>query len=81
MLLIVAPNSFEVVYGFLPCRPLDLASLPSNTKIYHKEKEFITQLQDIHEQTYQNLLEATAKYKRDVEKKRCLVDFNVDEFV
>jgi len=44
-------SPFEIVYGFLPRCPLDLANLPSNTKVNHKAEDFVTQLQDIHNLT------------------------------
>jgi hypothetical protein len=74
-------SPFEIVYGFLPRCPLDLANLPSNTKINHKAEDFVTQLQDVHNLTRQNLLESVAKFKRDADQKRRLVDFEVGDFV
>jgi len=74
-------SPFEIVYGFLPRCPLDLANLPSHTKVNHKAEDFVTQLQDIHNLTRQNLLESIAKFKRDADQKRRLVDFEVGDFV
>ena len=74
-------SSFEIVYGFLPRCPLDLANLPSNTKVNHKAEDFVTQLQDVHNLTRQNLLESITKFKRDADQKRQLVDFEVGDFV
>jgi hypothetical protein len=56
-------SPFEIMYEFLPRCPLDLANLPSNTKVNHKAEDFVTQLQDIHHLTRQNLLESIAKFK------------------
>ena len=69
------------MYGFLPRCLFDLANLPSNAKVNHKAEDFVTQLQDIHNLTRQNLLESTAKFKRDADRKRRLVDFEVGDFV
>ncbi|KAB5511953.1 hypothetical protein DKX38_028981 [Salix brachista] len=74
-------SPFEIVYGFLPRCPLDLANLPSNSKVHHKAEDLITQLQDIHNLTRQNLLESVTKFKHDADRKRCMVDFQVGEFV
>jgi hypothetical protein len=74
-------SPFEIVYGFLPRCPLDLANLPSNTKVNHKAEDFVTQLQDIHNLTRQNLLESIAKYKHDADRKRRLVNFEVGDLV
>ena len=74
-------SPFEIMYGFLPQCPLDLANLSNNTKVNHKVEDFVTQLQDVHNLTRQNLLESIAKFKRDADRKRCLVDFEVGDFV
>ena len=74
-------NPFEIMYGFLPRCPLDLAKLPNNTKVNHKAEDFVTQLQDIHNLTRQNLLESIAKFKHDADRKRRLVNFEVGDFV
>ena len=72
---------FEIVYGFLPRCPLDLANLPSHTKVNHKAEDFVTQLQDIHNLTRQSLLESIAKFKHDADRKRRLVNYEVGDFV
>ncbi|KAB5533745.1 hypothetical protein DKX38_016831 [Salix brachista] len=74
-------SPFEIVYRFLPRCPLDLANLPSNSKVHHKAEDLITQLQDIHNFTRQNLLESVTKFKHDADRKRRMVDFQVGEFV
>jgi hypothetical protein len=74
-------SPFEIVYRFLPRCPLDLANLPNNTKVNHKAEDFVTQLQDIHNLTRQNLLESIAKFKHDADRKRRLVNYEVGDFV
>jgi hypothetical protein len=58
-----------------------LANLPNNTKVNHKAEDFVTQLQDIHNLTRQNLLESIAKFKHDADRKRRLVNYEVGDFV
>nr|TKS08044.1 hypothetical protein D5086_0000106940 [Populus alba] len=70
-------SPFKIVYGFLPRCPLDLANLPNNTKVNHKAEDFVTQLQDIHNLTRENLLESIAKFKHDADHKRRLVNFEI----
>ena len=52
-------SPFEVVYRFHPRGPLDLISLPANTKIQDKVEDFISQVFDVHRQATHNSREAT----------------------
>ena len=73
-------SPFQVVYSIVPSRPLDLIILPSKIRIHGKAEEFVGGLQEIHKQVHDNLVQAIAKYKLSVDKKRHHMEFEVGDF-
>ena len=74
-------NLFQVVYSIVPRGPLDLISLPSKTRVHGKAEEFVGGLQEVHKRVYDDLVQATTKYKSSDDKKRLHVEFEVGDFV
>ena len=70
-----------MVYSIVLCGLLDLIPLPSKTQVHGKAKEFVGSLQEVHKRVYDNLVQATAKYKSSADKKHCHVAFEVRDFV
>ncbi|KAF8400257.1 hypothetical protein HHK36_013554 [Tetracentron sinense] len=68
-------SPFYVTNGYDPRSHLDLAHVPDLKCVPKKAEDLIAIIQDVHKATQQNLLEATAKYKGDADKKRHLVEF------
>ena len=50
------------------------------TKRFTKVEEFVRGLQEVHKRVYDNLVQATAKYKLSADKKRRHVEFEVGDF-
>ena len=72
---------FQVVYGIIPCAPIDLSALPDKTRIHGETIDFVEGLQDIHRLAHDHLSTSTARYKRDADKKRCEVIFEHGDLV
>ncbi|GFS29747.1 hypothetical protein Acr_00g0008180 [Actinidia rufa] len=65
----------------MPRDPSDLAPILDLKRVHKKAEDFIRDLQDVHKQVQQNLLDSTIKYKDAADKKRRLVEFDVGDFV
>ncbi|KAF7120408.1 hypothetical protein RHSIM_Rhsim13G0079100 [Rhododendron simsii] len=74
-------SPFQIVYGFNPRAPIDLAPVPDLKRIHGKAEDFMHQLQQIHEATRRHLEASTAKYKHSADKKRRLVEFDAGDYV
>ena len=74
-------SPFFANYAFQPRAPIDLAPVPDLKRVHKKAEDFISDLQDVHKQVQQNLLESTTKYKDAADKKRRLVEFDEGDFV
>ena len=68
-------SPFQAVYSIGPHGPLDLIPLTSKTCVHGKVEEFVGGLQEVHKRVYDNLVQATAKYKSSADKKRRHVKF------
>ena len=74
-------SPFQVVYSIVPHGPLDLIPLPSKNRVHGNVEEFIEGLQEVQKRVYENLVQATAKYKLSVDKKHHHVEFEAGNFV
>ncbi|KAL4573498.1 hypothetical protein LXL04_020306 [Taraxacum kok-saghyz] len=74
-------SPFHVVYGVVPRCPLDLTSVPNQTRIHGDAAALVEQLQATHRATVAHLEATTARYKEAADKKRRPVDFEVADFV
>ena len=63
-------SPFRVVYGIVPCGPLDLSIVPDKTCHHGEAVDFVSDIHDIHAQARSNLEASTAKYKVAADKKR-----------
>ena len=68
-------------YGFQPRAPIDLAHVPDLKRVHKKDKDFISDLQDVQKQVQQNLLVSTTKYKYAGDKKCRLMEFDEWDFM
>ncbi|XP_026442213.1 uncharacterized protein LOC113341608 [Papaver somniferum] len=74
-------SPFEVVYGYNPRAPVDLAPVPDLKRVDAKANERIQQLQQVHKFAQEHLTRANEKYKKAADKKRREVNFEVGDFV
>ncbi|GFS44399.1 hypothetical protein Acr_00g0090100 [Actinidia rufa] len=74
-------NPFFANYAFQPRALIDLAPISDLKRVHKKAEDFISDLQDVHKQVQQNLLESITKYKDAADEKRRLVEFDVGDFV
>ena len=74
-------SPFVTTYGYNPCAPFDLASIPDLKRVNVKVEDLIAQLQEIHTATAKRLQETSAKYKQTANKKRQVVEFEIGDFV
>lgn len=58
-----------------------MLALPSKVCPHDTAEEFVGQLAQVHQSTHAHLVAVTAKYKAQVDQKRRVVDFDVDDFV
>ena len=65
----------------MPRSPIDLIHLPSKTRIHGKAEDFVQELQGVHKQVQENLLQSVEKYKLAADKKRRQLEFDVGDFV
>lgn len=63
-------SPFQVVYGFVPRGPLDLAPLPDKNRLHGKASDFVSALQDVHKLVSHNLAESASKYKAHADLRR-----------
>jgi hypothetical protein len=54
---------FEIVYGLLPCAPMDLMPLPSSKKVNFDAKQCAKLMLKLYETTKQNIERMNVKYK------------------
>jgi len=74
-------SPFQVNYGYNPRAPIDLAPVPNLVRKSGKAKDFIEQLQKIHETTQESLKQTTEGYKIMADKKRRALEFQVGDLV
>lgn len=74
-------SPFRVVYGLVPRGPLDLAPLPDQSRLHGEAVDFVTSLQQVHQQAHTNLDATTSKYKAAVDVKRREVIFQPEDLV
>lgn len=74
-------SPFQVIYGYNPRAPLDLAPVPELKRVPKKVEDLIADVQAVHRTTEQHLKDNVITYKRHADKKRRLVDFAVGDFV
>ena len=72
---------FQIVYGFVPCAPIDLLSLPSSEKLNFDGAQCAEFMLKIHETTKQNIEHMNAKYKLIGSKGRKLLTFELGDLV
>ncbi|PKI72283.1 hypothetical protein CRG98_007357 [Punica granatum] len=71
---------FEVVYGFNPITPLDLAPLPANSRVCLDGKKQAEQIKVLHEQVKKQVEKKNAAYAERANKGRKQVHFNPATF-
>ena len=74
-------SPFFANYAFQPRAPIDLAPVLDLKRVHKKADDFFSDLQDVHKQVKQNLLESTTKNKYAADNKRCLVEFEEGDFL
>jgi hypothetical protein len=74
-------SPFTIIYGGNPQGPLDLAPLPGLKRTHNKVEDLIAQIQEGHKLTIKNLQESTVKYKAEVDKKQCPLEFEEGDFI
>jgi hypothetical protein len=72
---------FEIVYGFLPCAPIDLMPLPSSKKLNFDATQHAELMLKLHETTKENIEHMNAKYKLIGDKGRKQLDFAPGDLV
>lgn len=74
-------SPFKVVYGVVPRDPLALATTPQPGEFHGRAFELIEEITDLHTRAQDNLAGTAIKYKREVDKKRREVNFQVGDHV
>ncbi|KAL1218313.1 hypothetical protein V5N11_022857 [Cardamine amara subsp. amara] len=74
-------SPFQVVCGYLPRCPADLALSPDRTRFHGRACDFVEDFAALHEQVHSNLETATRKYKSAVDIHRRDVQFEVGDLV
>lgn len=74
-------SPFKVVYGVVPRGPLSLATTPQPGEFHGRALELVDELTSIHATASDNLACTTLKYKRDADRRRRKVIFEVGDFV
>ncbi|PKI68898.1 hypothetical protein CRG98_010691 [Punica granatum] len=72
---------FEVVYGFNPITPLDLAPLPANSRVCLDGKKWAEQIKALLEQVKKQIEKKNATYAQGANKGRKQVHFNPGDLV
>ncbi|PKI52171.1 hypothetical protein CRG98_027441 [Punica granatum] len=72
---------FEVVYGFNPITPLDLAPLPTSSRFCFDGKKRAEQIKALHEQVKKQIKKKNAAYAQGANKGRKPVHFNPGDLV
>lgn len=68
-------SPFQIIYGVVPCAPLDLSTLPDRQRLHGGAESFMQQLVDIHTQTTANLEASISKYKAAAGSHLCCLVF------
>jgi hypothetical protein len=74
-------SPFEIVAGIKPKPPLDLAPLPSSSRVCEGAEDFVKHLQNIHEEVRKRLTINTEKYKLQADKHRRKLEFKPGDVV
>jgi hypothetical protein len=72
---------FEIVYGFLPCAPIDLMSLPSSEKLNFDVTQRVELMLKLHKTIKENIERMNAKYKISGDKVIKQLDFEHGDLV
>jgi hypothetical protein len=72
---------FEIVYGFLPCAPIDLMPLLSSKKLNFDATQRAELMLKLHETTKENIERMNVKYKISGDKGRKQLDFKPGDLV
>lgn len=72
---------FQVVYGLIPRGPLDLATVPDQTRFHGEAIDFVSQIQQVHHLAHDNLDASTSKYKTAADRKRRELIFSPGDLV
>jgi hypothetical protein len=72
---------FEIVYGFLPCAPIDLMPLLSSKKLNFDATQRAELMLKLHETTKENIERMNVKYKISGDKGRKQLDFEPSDLV
>jgi hypothetical protein len=72
---------FEVVYGFNPITPLDLAPLPTSSRLCFDGKKRAEQIKALHEQVKRQIEKKNAAFAQGANKGRKPIHFNLGELV
>ena len=72
---------FEIVYGFLPCAPIDLLPIPSSERVNVDAKQRAEMILKMHELTKANIEKMNTKYKLAGDKGRKKVVFEPGDLV
>jgi hypothetical protein len=72
---------FEIVVGIKPKLPLDLAPLPSSSRVCEGAEDFVKHLQNIHEEVRKRLTINFEKYKLQADKHRRKLEFKPGDVV
>jgi hypothetical protein len=72
---------FEIVYGLLPCAPIDLMPLPSSEKLNFDAKQRAELMLKMHKTTKENIERMNARYKISGDKGRKQLHFEPGDLV
>lgn len=72
---------FQVVYGLIPRGPLDLSSLPDQSRMHGTAADFVQALQDIHSVAHNHLQHSAISYKDDADRHQRDVLFSPGDLV
>ena len=72
---------FQVVYGIIPCGPVELSTLPDRTRLHGDATTFVDSLADFHTKAVSNLEASASKYKQAADKHRRRLVFEVGDLV
>lgn len=74
-------SPFKVVYGVVPRGPLALATTPQPGEFHGRAVELVEEITTLHTRAQDNLAGTTKKYKRDADRRRREVHFQVGDLV
>lgn len=70
-------SPFRVVYGNVPCGPIDFGLVPDATRDHGETIEFVANVSHVHQQVHDNLKLLSAKYKEAADRHGRDVRFEV----